>query len=500
MTVPIFLTLPFQSHIALISSFTDPILCHNMVISIQTPCDFDTFSYSLAIIRGTTTSTHVHSHDSQTTNTHTFVKAVNGRFTLIHQLTPGDNLIILHEGSTYNDEKDKDKTILNLTYNPSNSLPYVRLVYLLTTDSDGSFQTPDITSPHDIHSGMARLYTAGLMIQSATAEMLYAAGHDRRTFRLFPEVVSHRLSIPTHEVFRLSGTELWMLVNKELKFLPNRSEVIDIAVMSFTRMENGIVRAHTALGGGQLALFGGGSLFCWPENIKGIQSSLLDIRMFDRKQYFDDSANRACKQGRRAVTSTTIGALLHELGHCLSLPHPYGDARKNGGGIMARGFDFLDWIFIQKENEGGDEGFMPFWDSGSGLRLRYHRYLQIKEDSLVKGMNEIEIGQIEPMGSPEPEIEDEDLFPRFEKTKEGKVVCRANNGIGHIGYYVNGENGGYENFEGKEPKEFWILEINELKKKCKANEDDKMMLSVIDCKGKIVDILYDDIEIRLEKE
>ena len=466
-----------------------------MGISIQTPCDFDVFSYSLAVIRGTTTSTHIHSHDSEAKNTNTIVKAVNGKFTLIHQLTPGENLIIVHEGSTCTDESKYDTAILNLTYKPSISLPYIRLVYLLTSDSDGSFQTPDISSAHDIHSGMARLQTAGLMIQTATAEMLHAAGHDRRTFRLYPEVISHRLSITTREAFCLSGADLWNIAYKELKILSDRSETIDVAVMSFTRMENGIVHAHTALGGGSLALFGGGSLFCWPENVKEIQNSLLDTRMFDRKQYFDDSANRVCIQGRRASTSSTIGALLHELGHCLSLPHPCGDAMKDGGGIMARGFDFFDWIFIEKENKGRDEGFMPFWDYGSALRLRYHRYLQNEEDNLIQGIEEIEI---EAMGSPEPEIEYEDLYPKFEKTNQGKVVCRARNGIGHIGYYVNGDNGGYEDFKGKEPKEFWILEIKELRKKCKANDNDEMMLSVIDCKGNILNMVYDDIEIEKE--
>ena len=98
------------------------------------------------------------------------------------------------------------------------------------------------------------------MIQATTAEMMNARGFQGRTFRLAPEVYLHRLNnISTGT--GLKDGQLWSTMVNALNNCAHRHATIDVAVMSFSRVENGVVNAHTALGGGPLALFGGASMF-----------------------------------------------------------------------------------------------------------------------------------------------------------------------------------------------------------------------------------------------
>ena len=52
------------------------------------------------------------------------------------------------------------------------------------------------------------------------------------------------------------------------------------------------VKGHTALGGGNMALFGTGCLHTWARNLDELVSRFTDDRKIDTKAYFDDSARR----------------------------------------------------------------------------------------------------------------------------------------------------------------------------------------------------------------
>lgn len=52
------------------------------------------------------------------------------------------------------------------------------------------------------------------------------------------------------------------------------------------------VKGHTALGGGQLALFGTGNLHTWASEIEELISSFTNTKMIDRRCLFDDSSRR----------------------------------------------------------------------------------------------------------------------------------------------------------------------------------------------------------------
>lgn len=498
------------------------------VISILSPADGEVLFYPLAVICGTTTereakSVHVLRYDkhdlayNEKSEAETF-PVRNGKFKALFLLRPGTNHIKISHSSGFT----KFKTFsLSHALFPADS-PRVRLVYLLTSDSNGIFQTPDpLTQEDALNEGPRRLLTAGLMIQAATAEMLHNQGLGRRTFALAPEVMTYRLhGLNSAKALGLEDQDLYHHIADELSSTPDRSEIIDIVVMSFTRKKNGRLFAHTALGGGQLALFGGASMFTWPSSVRDICPAFLDARPIDSDRFFDDSGGRGARLGRRASTSTTIGALLHELGHCLSLPHPCADADANGGGIMSRGFDDFDRLFIQP----GEDDLIPFWDRGSAVRLRHHRFLQFPSEQKAKKIarlrsilpssssyvriqkKEETIPAIDsgpfsnPMPSPKPktlldELPDTPTFgpPVIEKMENGDVRVSSTVGLGHIGYYRNRDNASHDEFLKTHPTSYVLPSLIQLREKCCAGCSDLITISAMDIDGQITEQDYLDI-------
>lgn len=257
----------------------------------------------------------------------------------------------------------------------------------------------------------------------------------------------------------------------------------------------GNVRAHTALGGGSLALFGGASIWTWPASIDEISKRLQDARKFDTRSYFDDSAFRSSRYGRCMVAATTLGALLHELGHCLSLPHPCGRASARGGGIMARGFDDFDRLFVQPANGHS----IPFWDRGSAVRLRYHRFLQFDGEREMRQMLAMRRKSLQnatavmSTPAPAPAGGAQQNGPMFSKTADGRVKCISRTKLGHIGYCKNGDNVAHEEFGDNEPYEFFLPSLTELLAKCETERSADVSLSAIDVNGYITQVRFDDI-------
>lgn len=439
-------------------------------ISITNLIDGDVLTYSLAIICGTTKASTLHISCRDASTPSLACRVVNGAFTALYELKPGQNVVRLH--SHAESLQSSTAQLLHLVYiPPSSSRPVVRPVYLLASDSDGSFQSPDTNN--DLSSGLSRLRIASLMVQSATAELLHEQGLSRRTFALAAPI-QHRLPYTLAKLQTLSGNELWERTIASLA----TERTIDLGILSFSRKHaDGRVLAHTALGGGPLALFGGASLWTWPDCIARIDACLSDTRP-PPSFLFDDSAGRAAMKGRRMCTATTLGALLHELGHCFTLPHPTGNAAERGGGIMARGFDHFDRIFV----ESGEKG--PFWDRGSAVRLRYHRFLQFDGECEMRRMMAGKRGQSRVAN---------EAAPVFSRDGNGVLRCTSDAGVGHVGYYRNGDNAAHEEFLGNERCEFELPGLKELLAKCGAGSGGEIRISAIDVEGRITEVCMDDL-------
>jgi len=251
---------------------------------------------------------------------------------------------------------------------------------------------------NNISSGLERIKLAALMVQSLTAEKIFEHGLGRFTFNLelddvdLPQVKSHRLSSLTFsQSHTKSGQELWNIIHEELQaqtLHSNQKEVIYVAIMSMTRFNPDTKQpvAHTALGGFPLALFGSGGLHTWARDLSEVGDCFRNTSKVDRSKYFDDSCGRGTYW---ANYSTTLGAVIHEIGHCFTLqhvlrlpdspfPHP----------IMHRGFDHLNRaVMLTEPSTDSLEPQRLFelrnemcWHPSSAVRLRHHRFFRLDDD------------------------------------------------------------------------------------------------------------------------
>jgi len=264
--------------------------------------------------------------------------ACKGRFKALAELVPGGNRLIVRAG--------KDEQRLTLTYRPQTNPYVVRAVYFTDRSGATDFQTPIPNDPQDYRG---KFDTALKLMQAFTAERLNDLGLGRKTFNLELDdrgkvrvhVLKGRLGAAAYH--RLDGGQLYGQAGRELaRQLPNR-RAHNLVIPAFTRFDpaRGKALAHTALGGGNLALFGGGDLFTWPDRLADAQKALTDATAVDPKKVFSDSVGRHTYW---AIASTTMGAALHELGHTFGLPHS-----RDVHGIMTRGGDRWNRFFTLVE-------------------------------------------------------------------------------------------------------------------------------------------------------
>ena len=299
--------------------------------------------------------------------------AGGGALKALAELVPGENRLVIRCGAA--------ETKLTLTYQPATSEFVVRVFYW--TDSTGStrFQTPDA---NDKLNWQGKLGTAMKLLQCFTAERLNDIGQGRRTFNLeFDEagrVKVHLLagSASAAEYHKMSGDELYAAASAEIqRQYPSRAAK-DLVIPAFTLFDanTGRALAHTALGGGDLALFGGADLFTWPDSPAAAQAAFMDARRVDPAKFFSDSAGRDTYW---ACASTTMGAALHELGHTFDLPHSTDPLD-----IMTRGHDQLNRFFTLIEPpRAGRAGSCAFkadevarWSPVSGEALAAQRFFE----------------------------------------------------------------------------------------------------------------------------
>lgn len=315
----------------------------------------DVVNYSLVIIKGFVTKRNINvqdklicivTHDSVNKTTHWDV--YNGEFKVIVELKKGKNVITLQ----YN----ADQKCILLEYSPRQTNLKVTPVYIICQGHDGIFQSPQGIDS-SIESACSRIAIGAKLIQSVTAEKLYESGFGRKTFQLehevnkkSPECIVFRSNLNVNKARKMKQTDLWThfgrelmlsdLGNNERKFLGfiscTRYKGTDLdkpltheEIISFTE-------AYVALGGGGLALFGTACLYTWPDNIDEIIPKFLDNSPVNTKRFMDDSGYRGTFGG---CFATTLGSILHELGHTFDLGH-------TKDGIMGRGFDNIDRVLV----------------------------------------------------------------------------------------------------------------------------------------------------------
>ncbi|MDP7287948.1 MAG: metallopeptidase [Phycisphaerae bacterium] len=264
--------------------------------------------------------------------------AKDGRFKVLVELAPGANRLVISAGRT--------KARLLLNYKPQTNPHVVRVFYFVDKSGDTRFQTP---LENDPQNWRGKLDTAMKLMQTFTAQRLGDLGLGRKTFnlelddkgRVKVHVLKGRHDASYYQ--KLTGGQLYSQAAAEIRKQSPKHRTKNLVIPAFTRFDpkTSKVGAHTALGGGHLALFGGGDLFSWPDSIPQAQTAFMNATRVDPKEIFSDSIGRHTFW---ANASTTMGAALHEIGHTFGLPHS-----RDSQDIMTRGHDRLNRFFTLRE-------------------------------------------------------------------------------------------------------------------------------------------------------
>ena len=264
--------------------------------------------------------------------------ARRGRFKILAELVEGANKLVISAGVK--------KAALALNYKPQTNPYILRVHYFVDKSGDTRFQTP---LKNDPQNWRGKLDTAMKLMQMFTAQRLGDLGLGRRTFnleldargRVKVHILKGRRDAASYR--KLTGRQLYAEAAAELKAQSPHAHAKDLVITAFTRFDpkTGKVAAHTALGGGRLALFGGGGLFSWPDSLSQVRASFMNAEPVDPGEVFSDSMGRHTFW---ANASTTMGAALHEIGHTFGLPHS-----RDVHDIMTRGHDRLNRFFTLVE-------------------------------------------------------------------------------------------------------------------------------------------------------
>ncbi len=252
--------------------------------------------------------------------------------------------VLLNKGSNeIRLDSNSKTTYTTLRYEPSTNPKKVQMVYAIAANDDGHYLAA-AGEVNDMESAKQRLMLQSLMMQSATAEMMFKSTGKHDTYTLVedeneqPIINVFQVTQTRETLYAMDGNEIYHSILDQLKTEAQDANKY-MVTMGFSSYANGKTLAHTALGGGNLALFGSLHLHTCPQTLDDITTSFSDTTWIDTNILPDDSNGRGTYW---ANCATGMGASLHELGHTFGLPH-------TGYGIMFRGFDHFNRLFMINE-------------------------------------------------------------------------------------------------------------------------------------------------------
>lgn len=329
----------------------------------------DVVRYPLALLCGVCPSDEASSSvfvaNCSSRNPDTFISwpLIYGKFKLFVLLVPGKNELILKERL----KSEENCQSFTLVFEPLTSFPsnYIRLVYVLCQDApeEGNFQGPH-GEDCSVESACDRIALGMQMLQTTMSESLSASGMSRKSFRLEqskdfgkPFVHVFRSKLCYDEAIGMTAGDVWSYVATELM----NSELRDgdrckfVAFVSWTRYHDGAepktyaevlsrTTGHVMIGAGGLALCGTGCLYTWARSVEELPPRLYDSRPVDRLRFMDGSNYRGTLS---ACYSSSLGGVLHEMGHTFGLGH-------TAEGIMGHGFHDIAHVYTVSDCDAED--------------------------------------------------------------------------------------------------------------------------------------------------
>jgi hypothetical protein len=307
--------------------------------------------------------------------------ARKGKFKALAELVPGKNKLLIKAG--------KAELPLTLNYKPQTN-PYIVRAFFLTDKTGATeYQTP---IENDAQDYRGKLGTAMKLMQTFTAERMYDLGFGRITFNLefddTGKVIVRTLKgdKTADHYHKMRGLDLYYYAGDLIKERFPNDYAKNLVIPAFTRFspETKKTYAHTALGAGRLALFGGANIFTWPDSIDEAQKAFMNTTRIDTTKFFSDSVERHTFW---AAASTTIGAALHELGHTFALPHS-----QSHHDIMTRGFDRFNRALTLIEPPHArhktpyefNEEQIARWDAPSAVWIKSDRWFALDKKNFTE--------------------------------------------------------------------------------------------------------------------
>ncbi|CAG8455103.1 13367_t:CDS:2 [Ambispora gerdemannii] len=376
---------------------------------------------------------------------------------LVH-LDPGQNDLIFTL-NVPNFHYDRPlSTPFKINYIPLLQNPPLHLAILLSKDSKLVIDAPlekQKTHEHELDSVKAKLRCAAYLWQAFTAEQMYRNGFGRRVFRLDEDweqdtITNQNDSLRQTAKIHLIRTnytreelldperaqqyhpppgtpptkkkDLFVIFLEALaeygKPFDNDCYVAGLILDTYYDPKMKLIRGHAALGGGaghvRLGIFGSHTTHAWPRYLEEVVECFQNSTKTDERILANDNGEsetwwKCCNIG--------IGAMLHEVGHALTLPHSLS-------GIMSRGFNNLNRTFTVKEPD-NITPITPSLENGAHwhrcdvVRFRFHPCFRLSSDPPKR-----------------PELKH--FAPDFWLLKNSVLICCGTCDISLIEVHVNG--------------------------------------------------------------
>lgn len=231
-----------------------------------------------------------------------------------------------------------------------NTIFDVQPLYIINRGHDGHFQSSTEDPSNGPGEALLKIDIAMQLAQSVFSSKLSESNYGEKCFALKACKV-FQSDLDVDKARSMNQWDLYDSISAEL--YEKERQVIDrrkfVGFLSCTRFDGLSVNeeysytnikaktfANPALGGSFLCLMGSGCFYSWPDKIDDVTSAFMNKTKVDLSRLLDDS-NYRCTHG--GTFSTTLGALIHEMGHIFDLAH-------TETGLMGNDIDFIHRFFL----------------------------------------------------------------------------------------------------------------------------------------------------------